>query len=451
MPFSVQAVQAILQQYPPVRRWVVAYSGGLDSHVLLHVLAQLRERLQPAPLQAVHIDHGLHPDSAQWQLHCAQQCQALGVPLQSERVTIEIGTGQSLEALAREQRYQALQRVMMPGDCILNAHHRTDQAETLLLQLLRGAGIAGLAAMPAHTVFGIGWLARPLLNYDRTALLAYARRERLQWLEDPSNSDTGFDRNYLRQHIMPSLRQRWPACDKTIARSAAHCASATQVLGQCAEQWSQQVHGQQRNTLSVSKLASLSVPQQQLTLRHWIAQQGYPTPSQIQLAQIQQQMQAQASATTVIHWAGVELRRYRDDLFLLKPLAAVPVNPIPWDVQAPLEIPDLQIRLVARPALGRGLAVAQLAMASVAIGFRQGGESLRPAGRGCTKTLKQLMQEAGIPPWQRERIPLLFVGKDLASVVGYWQAEQYGVGEAQMGIMIEVQTLCDQQTPIVCK
>ena len=209
---------------PAGRVWI-AYSGGLDSTVLLRAAAAVRERL-PGALWAVHIDHGLHPDSGRWGEHCRVTCEDLAIPLLGRRVEVQPGRGESLEAVARAARYGEFSALLAPGDLLLTAHHQDDQAETLLLALIRGSGVHGLAAMPRGGGPG-AWPAGPPPAGPRARPLEhYARTLGLTWLEDPTNREPAMDRNYLRNLVLPLMRERWPAVSATLARSAAHCAEA---------------------------------------------------------------------------------------------------------------------------------------------------------------------------------------------------------------------------------
>ena len=228
--FSPENLGAILQDFPAVARFWLAYSGGCDSHVLVHAAAQLRAVVAERIFHVVHVDHGLQTASAEWARHCAAVCEELALPFTLLRVDARGSLGESPEAAARHARYRALASLMQAGDCLLTAHHQDDQAETLLLQLLRGGGPHGLAAMPALSPFAAGMHARPMLTFSREELRRYAQRHALQWIDDPSNADSGFDRNYLRNSVMPVLRERWPAVARVLARGAGHQAEAAQLL-----------------------------------------------------------------------------------------------------------------------------------------------------------------------------------------------------------------------------
>jgi tRNA(Ile)-lysidine synthase len=227
--FSPERLLAVLRDLPETQCYWVAVSGGLDSRVLLETMAALRAVLD-APLSAAHVDHGLHPDSGTWAAFCAEACAGLGVPLHTLRMNAHAPPGASPEAYARTLRYQALRGVVGAGDVLLTGHHRDDQAETLLLQLLRSAGPHGLAAMPRCTPWEGAWLCRPLLDFPRQALREFARARGLRWIEDPSNDSPRFERNFLRYRVIPILEQRWPAIARTLAQAADRQADAAAVL-----------------------------------------------------------------------------------------------------------------------------------------------------------------------------------------------------------------------------
>jgi tRNA(Ile)-lysidine synthase len=322
--------------------------------------------------------------------------------------------------LARENRYAALAGLMAPGDLLLTAQHRDDQAETLLLQLLRGSGPAGLAAMPASSRFGPGWLARPLLEVSRAELRAYAERQGLRWVEDPSNRDLRFDRNFLRHQVMPLLQQRWPAATSTIARSARLSAELQVLADELAAEDLKRACGPWPGTLSVSVLRAFDSPRRRSLLRHWVRSRGGVMPGSRHLQRIEQEcLQGRSDARPLVHWKDVEVRRYRDGLFLL------PSSPprersriIPWRGQRALPLPYGLGELVLEPA-EQGISAAAWDRGQVEVRFRRGGERCIPAGSNHHRPLKKLFQEWSIPPWQRDQIPLVYLDGQLAAVPGY--------------------------------
>jgi tRNA(Ile)-lysidine synthase len=434
MSFAPDALLRVLQGLPVPPRYVVAYSGGMDSTVLLHALAGLRPRL-PAPLAAVHVDHGLAPRSRDWARHCLRFCAGLGVPCRVLPVQAQPRPGESPEAAAREARYRALKGVMGAGELLLTAHHQDDQAETLLLQLLRGAGPQGLAAMPPVISLGPGRLARPLLAFAHASLWAYAQREGLTWVDDTSNRDTRFDRNYLRHTVMPLLTARWPAASRCLARAARHQAQAGELLNEMASADLVAARGPRSDTLRGAALAALSAPRRSNLLRWWLRSLGLPLPSARVLSRVDRELlAARPDALPRIHWQGAELRRYRDLVYALVPLIPPPHDPVVWDPTHPLDFAGG--RLVARLGSGEGLRADLCRRLGLTVTTRRGGERCRPVGAGCVRTLKNLLQEAAVPPWERQRLPLIRIGGELAQVGGLWVCEGFQARPGEAGIRV---------------
>ncbi len=442
--FSPAALARILLErltLSPTTRFQLAYSGGLDSHVLLHALAHL-QRTHGLNLGAVHVDHGLQADSRDWAQHCARVCAALGIPCIIERVQVPDARADGLEAAARRARYVCLARHVGAGDALLTAHHLDDQAETVLLQLLRGAGVHGLAAMPAIAPFSAGVLARPLLGFTRAALAHYARAEKLQWIEDSSNRDLRRARNLVRHQVLPLLQQRWPAAVRQLAQTARHAAEAAALLddlagadlGACAT----------GAALRVTLLARLPLARQRNVLRHWIRQRGLRVPSAALLERILDQVRAAPRTRhAVIHWRDADLRRYRDELVLMPAGEGLPApaQAIVWDGKSPLALPDIGLRLRLWPEFGSGLSRARLEGAVLQVRFRHGGETCRLPGRGHRHKLKKLLQAAGVPPWERARLPLLFVNDTLAAVGDRWVCEPFAARADEPGLALVVEKI----------
>jgi tRNA(Ile)-lysidine synthase len=390
------------------RLWI-AYSGGLDSHVLLHAAAGLRPRLG-AELRAVHCHHGLQPAADAWVAHCEQVCAALGVALDVEYLRLAPAVGESLEAVARDARYAAFRALLSPGDCIATAHHRDDQAETLLLALLRGAGVHGLAAMPHSAVLGAGRLLRPLLDLPRAALVAYAAEHGLCWIDDPSNRDPVRDRNRLRTLIIPSLKARWPALDLTLARSAGHCAEAAALLDGFADELLAGLGGDAAGGLPAAGLLDLDAARRRLVLRRWLARQGFLSPPADRLRCIADELlPAAPDRQPLVAWAGCEVRRHRGHIYALAPLPPAPAAPVKVGGAPELVLPG------GLGELGWELAAAGAPRISVGFGV-VGLRCARP--HRPSATLKTLYQDAGVPAWLRPYVPLLLVDGQLAGVGG---------------------------------
>ncbi len=420
MGFSADRLLTILQEFSPCHGYRVAYSGGLDSHVLLYTLAQLRPKIPAVGLTAIHVDHSLSPRSGRWSQHCYEVCSALGIACEVIKVNARSAKGESPEAVAREIRYRVLRARVGPNECLLTGQHQDDQAETVLLQLLRGSGAPGLAAMARAAAFGRGRLLRPLLAFSRSELQAYAEQEGLTWIEDPSNFDSGFDRNYLRHEVLPMLRRRWPGVTRTLARVAVHQADAAWLLDKQAQAELARVEGSE-HWLSVKGLSVLALPSRRNVLRYWFKQQGFPVPDSIHLQRILKEiLLASADSEPLVAWPGVEVRRYRDRLYALRPL--LPHDPavvLAWDGLNSLELPPgVGGLLTSRATQGWGLEAKHWRQGVITVRFRQGGESMHLRDRQHHCTLKKLFQEHGIPPWQRPRLPLIYIDDRLAFVVG---------------------------------
>lgn len=396
----------------PARYWI-GFSGGLDSTVLLYAMRQLRLRQE---IIAVHVNHGLHLDANSWTAHCRQVCRDWNIRLEVIEVNARAAAGESPEAAARQARYAAFQNRVKPGDYLLTAQHEDDQAETLLLQLLRGGGPAGLAAMPPAIRFAGGWHGRPLLIVSRQALRAYAEAEGLKWIEDGSNTDPGFDRNYLRHKVLPVLQSRWPGYAKTLARAARHQAEAAALLAETAAADFAAVRGGYPGTLSVSRLRMFSDIRQRNIVRHWLKQHAMDLPTQAVLEQIIAALSAAADRCPVICWGNTEARRYRDDLFFLRstPEAHHPNRTYTWPHDT-LSLPELGLTLNRRELESEG---AILPAARLQVRFRRGGERITLPGRRHSHSLKKLLQERGVPPWLRDRLPLIYEGERLVAVLG---------------------------------
>lgn len=419
---------------PPAARIWVAYSGGRDSVVLLHALAQCRPRLS-APLHAVHVDHGLLPDAVAWGEHCARQCRQLGIPLRRISVDARARRGESPEAAAREARYAAFAELLGEGELLLTAHHRDDQGETLLLQLMRGSGTRGLAAMPSRLALGRGTLLRPLLDYTRAELAVWADAQRLAWIEDPSNRDQALDRNFLRHSVLPLLERRWPAVEANLARAAGHQQDASELLDQLAAQDLSGVAEGGGAQLRIAALADLSPARLRNLLRFWLRRRGLrPPPARVLQRVLDELIPAGGDRNPLVHWPGGELRRYRGRIYALSPVAEPDPKAQHWDLRTPL--PFVDGLLTARRVAGDGLR-ASLCEHGVTVTSRCGGERCRPAGKGHHQQLKKLMQQAGIPPWERPRLPMIIIDGKLVQAVGLCLGDEWAAGPKEEGILIQ--------------
>ena len=411
---------------------VVAFSGGLDSTVLLHVLAGLSTRL-PITLSAAHVHHGLSNNADAWADFCALTCDAFNVPFQLKKVSVDKNSGLGLEAAARNARYQAL--ASMSADFICLAQHQDDQAETLLLQLARGSGVKGLAGMAQIDLQRK--LLRPFLHCSRAALHAYAKLHTLDWVEDESNLNLAYDRNFVRHSVLPVLRQRYPAIDETLSRSAAHLAEASQLLNELAKVDSENItHLNQ--SLNFKKLALFSPARQGNVMRWWLAQNNLSMPSTQRLQQILQQLlTAKSDASIKIKVSeSLNLMRYQQHAYLVpQQTAQMPFNLV-WQGEKEVRLPDSS-HLIFEQIMGTGLIIEHSNHPiKLRIKTREGGEKFKPTLGRPSRSLKYLLQAGEIPPWQRTQLPLIFLDETLVYVPNVGASAAYRAKPNEMGWVI---------------
>jgi tRNA(Ile)-lysidine synthase len=478
-------------------RYVVAYSGGIDSHVLLYCCKKLKLRVR-----AVHVHHGLQDVADEWVNHCQGICRVLNIHLDVVYVDAKKNKGQSPEEAARSVRYEALQNNLLDGDCLLTAQHINDQAETLLLQLFRTASTAGLSAMPGQRELGENFHLRPLLSFSRQEIEKFAEKNALNWVEDPTNQDVSYDRNFIRKEIVPLLESRWPEITGQLSTVASLQSNNLQVLEDMAAidlahliklPANQSITSFYKvvSVLSIFRLKKLSLARRLNVLRYWliktagnqstkISSKTSPriSPTRNLLEEMDRALINSAQdASPVITFSGFELRKFQDDLYLLKlagpsfgPSTAHPCATTPsfgpstahlcatadkkhgdlekndlnqdtaWQPLLPVLIPALNIQLKSIDSIAGGLNN-NLLNESLNIRFRQGGEKFHPAGRRHSQRLKKLLQEANIPPWDRESIPLVYFKDELIAVVGLWVCKQYAVSGDEEGWLIDVEVL----------
>lgn len=377
---------------------LIGLSGGLDSTVLLHLLA--RSPLRANGLRAIHVHHGLHPEADAWAAHCESLCAELDVPLVTARVEVR-DNGEGLESAARAARHAAFERELRDGETLALAHHRDDQAETFLLRALRGSGPDGLGAMRAWRAFGRGWLWRPLLAQPRDALRDHADVHGLRWIEDPSNTDERFDRNFLRQRVLPLLRERWPRADASFARSATLSTEAAGALALIDD--AALVALVDDESLPASALRALPADARSRLLRRWILHLGLPPLPADGLRRIETELlPAAGDRIPQYDWRGARIVRWRGRLHAVRPGHDWPVDwRREWDGSSPLVLPDGgRLALEGAPRFD----------AALRVHARAGGERLVLPGRTHSHALKHVLQERGVPPWQRARLPLLSAG-----------------------------------------
>lgn len=415
-----------------IPRLLLALSGGLDSCVLLHLLKKVQDTY-PFDLYAMHVHHGLSSNADAWASFCEQLCATLQVPLQVVHVHVNKSSKQGIEATARQLRYQALDEFLIhdrPPDFIVTAHHQDDQAETLLLQLFRGAGVKGLSSMAPIDV--TRKLLRPLLDVSRQVLNEYAVQQNLVWCEDESNDDTQYERNFLRHEVMPVLEARFQSVKSVLARTASHLAEANQLLESMAALDAETLLVD--SSLCLKGLAQLSLPRAKNLLRWWFLKNKLAMPAAEHLAQIiQQLLHAKTDADLLIQLQHLTLRRYQQRAYLC-PQYSVEAYDRVWTGEPCITLPGGGL-LRFNEVVGHGLALKQ-GMTKLRITNRSGGERFKPNALRPTRTLKYLLQEANVPPWQRAMLPLIYWDDTLAYVPGIGVAHELQAAEGEVGLEV---------------
>ena len=445
---------------------LIGLSGGVDSVVLLHLMHKLAARFS-WQLSALHVHHGISQNANAWSDFCTDLCLRHRIPLRIERVDITPLRAHGIEAAARKLRHAAF--ATQPCDFVALAHHADDQAETLLLQLLRGAGVRGASAMPLLARrAGSPILLRPLLHCSRQEILDYASAHDLKWIEDESNADDNYPRNFLRHRVLPLLSEKFPAYRDTLGRSVQHFAEASKLLDELAQQ--DAVQAIEGETLAVSALHALSLPRAKNLLRYFLHCLGAPMPPTVQLdAMLHQLCGAREDAAVCIAYGGCDtllrssrwreqlpaappapegsappcrggywqVRRYQGRVYVLRALAEFDRSLVlPWHGEVELDWPALNTRLHFKHTRGSGISHAKLQRALVTLRMRRGGETLRPHANSASRTLKNLLQEHHIPPWQRDRVPLLYCGDELVCVPDVAIATEYQAVADEAGVQL---------------
>lgn len=431
-PLLSQLNHFLSRHLKPNQPVLLALSGGLDSTVLLHLLAEAKQTI-PFELHAMYVHHGLSPNADAWADFCTQQCQRLNVPLEVVRVQLDLNSKQGIEAAARQLRYEALFDFKLNGiapDFVVTAHHQDDQAETLLLQLFRGAGVKGLASMGC--IDESRRLMRPLLDVSRQTLQEYAEQNNIQWCDDESNNNTQYERNFVRHDVMPVLATRYPSVKSVLARTASHLAEANDLLDNLAKIDAEEL--MQNNSLCLHGLTALDLPRAKNLLRWWFSQNQLTMPTSEHLTEtIQQLFNAKPDANINIQLQHLSLKRYQQRAYLCAERIAEPFD-MTWNGEPYLSLPNGS-QLYFKQVIGSGLALKH-GMTKLRITNRDGGERFKPEVLRPTRTLKHLLQEANIPPWQREHLPLIYWHDTLALVPNIGIAHELQAAGNEPGLEI---------------
>ena len=437
-PLLSQVNAFLSRQLKPEQHLLLGLSGGLDSCVLLHLLAAIQHKI-PFNLHAMHVHHGLSANADVWAEFCIAQCVLLNVPLQIIHVNVDKNTKSGIEAAARQMRYEALFSVKLDEvqpDFIVTAHHQDDQAETFLLQLFRGAGVKGLASMASVDKFRR--LLRPLLEVSRQTLQDYATQHQIRWCEDESSNDTRYERNFVRHNVMPVLEIRYPAVKSVLARSASHLAEASDLLDTLAEIDAETLRF--NNSLCLQGLAALAPIRAKNLLRWWFANNYLAMPSTEYLSEIiKQLLNAKADANINIQLnlnnqaQHLTLKRFQQRAYLLQE-QSTPAFDLVWNGEPELMLPNGG-KLQFKQVMGAGLAL-KFGMTKLRVTNRDGGERFKPNVLKPTRTLKHLLQEANIPPWKRDCLPLIYWHDTLAFVPGIGISHELQAAAHELGVEI---------------
>jgi len=446
-PLLQKAIKAI----PANQRYVIALSGGLDSMALLYfTLTYLKG--QNADVVALHVHHGLSSSADSWADYCRLSCQLLGIEYCVEEVEVT-PNGKGLEAAARKARYQVFEAYLSEGGILLQGHHQNDQAETVLMRMLRGSGPEGLAGIPPQRELAAGQLFRPWLDVPRSLLRQQAEQFNLGWIDDESNTDTQYDRNFIRHRILPLLQARWPETLNSLTRVSERAAQAHQQISI----WSKtrldallSPYYWQDKALMLAALSQYPEHEQRILVRHWLDAQRLEHPPEAVFERIWRELiPAHNSAQPELRWGQNRLRRYQGCLFYLSPSAAneeeieycYDLAVFPEDLPQMLTLGHRNLRfdlLPANAAIPDNACLLRLPVQgeSVVVRTRTGGESLRLPGSRHSKALKKILQDQHVPPWRRQGLPLIFYGEALASIACGLVAEGFAAVPGQDALMI---------------
>lgn len=444
---SLLEVLAAYSSLDDTSRFVIAFSGGVDTAVLMHLLYRASKRFE-FPLLALHVDHNINPRSGEWARQCADFCQTRGIPCHSTRLDQFNPHNRVPENEARIARYDWLKKQVSERDILLTGHHKNDQAETLMLNLMRGAGARGLAGIQEFRHFGKGMLVRPMLRFTKEQILEYAANHDLDYIDDPANDDLHYDRNYLRHLVLPKLAERWESAIENINQSAKFLADARSMLDDLAEIDIAACRTIGTAFLSIGyqlnmeEFRKLSRARQINLIRHWIRTHSLPEPGRKSLDNFLETTVDGTADYAEMDWEGYKLCLFQKRLYLVLNIVQNELESIKvfWNLQQPLVLESAGIRLIPNPVVGKGISVDRLPE-SVSVCFRKGGESFRMSGQSHSSKLKKLLQAHSIPPWERSTLPLIYSHDELIAVAPWRVSNDFAASKEQDGIEIEVELI----------
>ena len=438
LAFTAERLLQILKSFPPVNSYVVGFSGGADSTALLHALSKIHPQLD-APVSAVHINHGIHPDADHWQLQCENFCRQHGMDLICLKIDLKNRSGKGLEAEARHLRYEAISSLLNPADCLLTAHHADDQAETLLLNLMRGSGVDGLAGMPECRPLGSGVLQRPLLSFKNSALRNYLHENDIAWTEDPSNRHLDHDRNFVRHAVIPLLEQRWPEVSQRLLLTCEAMADARHLLERLADEYLGLNPGLCPFVLQITPQCQAHPELFKLVVRRWLKRTDAPGIPAYKLDTFCDQVQqAENDHNISVRWGDWTLRWYKNKLWLHPCVEILPCPVVAWpqektEVDLGKDVGRLVLRTGTptgnRPDTGTRL----FPDGEFSVGGRVNLATSVISLGGHHKSLKNLFQSANIPPWLRDSIPLCTLDSEIVAIGDWCFNERFASWLAEKG------------------
>ncbi|MCG3758471.1 tRNA lysidine(34) synthetase TilS [Vibrio cincinnatiensis] len=409
---------------------VLALSGGVDSRVLLHLLAHYHQQYS-IPVRAVHVHHGLSINANHWVEQCQHWCDEYQIPLSVEHVSLDTNSGESIEQLAREARYAVLSQHIQTHETLLLGHHADDQLETFLLALKRGSGPKGLSAMAVWASFSQGHLLRPLLHVPRQVIESFASQQLLQWVNDESNQDVRYERNFLRHRVTPILSERWPTIHQAVQRSAELCAEQEAVIHELLANLLASAISEQGG-LSISQLQPCSEVIRRQLIRHWLAQQGVVMPSRLHTEMIWQQVAlAESSANPKLQLKEYQIRRFDGELFCVASVGDIRHWHQDIQLNRPLILPD-QLGRLTLSTCQTGHILLPKQPDAFWVSFNPEGLSACPVGRAGSRKLKKLFQEYRIPSWQRRRLPILMYKERVVAIASLFVDRDFSGQECEL-------------------
>lgn len=425
---SADSFLSALKELDNVNKFWIAYSGGMDSSVLLHLFYLNKEKIKPQR-EVLYVNHALQQESDDWAVFCQKQCEKYGFPFSELKISEPCPKGESVEAWAREKRYQLIEEIMNPNDVLFSGHHKDDQVETFFLQALRGAGVRGLSAMPLIKKKKHTFYVRPLLNYSREEIKHYAIEHELNWQEDKSNFDNRYDRNYFRHNLAAVIEEKWPAYRETISRLIEHQREARLMLDELAIEDINNAKHDDGISLDVNTIKLLSEARQKNLIFVWLEQLGLQIPGSRHIEKIISDIiNSDLDKSPCVNWADVEIRRYKNTLYAFKAMQNYDIDTeFTWQPKSILTI--FEETLMAKQAKGVGISQSKVNEHGFIVRFRKGGEKIKPDNASHSKTVKQLFQERSVLPWYRNKIPLVYLNDELVAIPGFCVDKKYMAGK----------------------